>query len=114
MQMERVVITGMGTVNALAKNTAAFARALQEGACGIGPLTVFDTTGYRTCNGAEVKHFNPREMIPPSFSLKRMSRADNLAFAATIEVLFSFIVSFRSSPSPPTTAEAPMTAFGCM
>jgi 3-oxoacyl-[acyl-carrier-protein] synthase II len=85
--MERVVITGMGTVNALAKNTVAFARALQEGACGIGPLTVFDTSGYRTCNGAEVKHFNPREMIPPSFSLKRMSRADNLAFAATIEAL---------------------------
>ena len=39
MQMERVVITGMGTVNALAKNTAAFARALQEGACGIGLMT---------------------------------------------------------------------------
>ena len=87
MRMERVVITGMGTVNALAKNTAAFARALQEGACGIGPLTVLDTSGYRTCNGAEVKNFNPREMIPPSFSLKRMSRADNLALAATIEAL---------------------------
>ena len=87
MQMERVVITGMDTVNALAKNTAAFARALQESACGIGPLTVFDTSGYRTCNGAEVKNFNPREMIPPSFSLKRMSRADNLALAATIEAL---------------------------
>jgi 3-oxoacyl-(acyl-carrier-protein) synthase len=39
MRMERVVITGMGTVNALAKNTAAFARALQEGACGIGLMT---------------------------------------------------------------------------
>jgi 3-oxoacyl-(acyl-carrier-protein) synthase len=39
MQMERVVITGMDTVNALAKNTAAFARALQEGACGIGLMT---------------------------------------------------------------------------
>jgi len=34
--MERVVITGMGTVNVLAKDTAAFARALQESACGIG------------------------------------------------------------------------------
>ena len=39
MRMERVVITGMGIVNALAKNTAAFARALQEGACGIGLMT---------------------------------------------------------------------------
>jgi 3-oxoacyl-(acyl-carrier-protein) synthase len=37
--MERVVITGMGTVNALAKNTAAFSRALQEGACGIELMT---------------------------------------------------------------------------
>ncbi len=85
--MERVVITGMGTVNALADNTAAFVRALQEGACGIGPITLFDTAGYRTRNGAEVKDFNPRGIFPRPFSLKRMSRADIMALAATREAL---------------------------
>jgi 3-oxoacyl-[acyl-carrier-protein] synthase II len=85
--MERVVITGMGTVNALAANTAAFVRALQEGACGIGPITLFDTAGYRTRNGAEIRNFNPREIFPRPFSLKRMSRADIMALAATLEAL---------------------------
>jgi 3-oxoacyl-[acyl-carrier-protein] synthase II len=87
MHRERVVITGLGTINALAKNTVDFARALQEGICGIGPLTLFDTKDYRTHNAAEIKNFMPRESIPPQFSLKRMSRADLMAFAATIEAL---------------------------
>jgi 3-oxoacyl-[acyl-carrier-protein] synthase II len=87
MQEERVVITGMGTVNALAKNTAAFAAALQEGACGIGPLTLFDTSAFRTHVGAEIRDFKPHEMIPEGYSLKRMSRSDMMAFAATIEAL---------------------------
>jgi 3-oxoacyl-[acyl-carrier-protein] synthase II len=87
MSRERVVITGMGTVNALAKNTADFSHALKEGLCAIGPVTLFDTAAYRTHTGAEVKNFEPLDMIPPRFSLKRMSRADIMAFAAAVEAL---------------------------
>ncbi len=87
MHRERVVITGLGTINALAKNTADFAHALEAGLCGIGPVTLFDSTDYRTHNGAEVRNFQPRSLIPSQFSLKRMSRADLMAFAATIEAL---------------------------
>lgn len=87
MCRERVVITGLGTVNALAKNIADFSRALQRGLCGIGPLTLFDTARFQTHTGAEVKNFSPPSIIPRSF-LKRMSRADVLTFAATQEALF--------------------------
>ena len=87
MHRERVVITGLGTVNALANNIVDFARALQCGHCGIGPLTLFDTTHFQTHIGAEVKNFRPHILIPPRFSLKRMSRADLMAFAATMEAL---------------------------
>src|SRR5450759_1928029 len=87
MQRERVVITGMGTVNALAKNIVEFARALRAGECGIGPVTLFDTAGFRTHTGAEVRNFLPRAMIPPQYSLKRMSRADTMALAAAVEAL---------------------------
>ena len=87
MHKERVVITGLGTINALAKNTVDFAHALQEGLCGIGAVTLFNTADYRTHYGAEVRDFTPQEMIPPQYSLKRMSRADLMAFAATIEAL---------------------------
>ncbi|MEN6465468.1 MAG: beta-ketoacyl-[acyl-carrier-protein] synthase family protein [Syntrophaceae bacterium] len=87
MKRQRVVITGLGTVNALGNNAGEFAQALRNGACGIGPLTVFDPTDYRTQTGAEIKGLDPRRMVPPPFSRKRLSRADVMAIAATVEAL---------------------------
>jgi 3-oxoacyl-[acyl-carrier-protein] synthase II len=87
MKRHRVVITGMGTVNAVAVGTERYARALRDAVCGIGPITLFDTSSHRTKTGGEVKDFFPRKAIPPEFSVKRMSRSDLMAFAATIEAL---------------------------
>ena len=87
MDLNRVVVTGLGTVNAIARSAPEFATALQAGRCGIGPVTVFDTSDHRTHTGGEVAQFSPREMIPRRFSLKRMSRADCMAMAAAIEAL---------------------------
>lgn len=84
---KRIVVTGLGTINALAKNVSGFARALQEGLCGIGQLDLFDTRDFRTKNGGQIKGFVPREYIPSQYSLKRMSRADQLSFAAALEAL---------------------------
>jgi 3-oxoacyl-[acyl-carrier-protein] synthase II len=87
MEAERVVVTGLGTVNAIARSVPEFSSALRAGRCGIGPVTVFDTADFRTHAGGEVGRFVAREMIPREFSLKRMSRADCMAFAAAIEAL---------------------------
>jgi 3-oxoacyl-[acyl-carrier-protein] synthase II len=87
MKKERVVITGLGTVNAIAGSASEFSTALRKGVCGIGPVTVFDTTEFRTHTGGEVKSFVPRQMIPPEFSLKRMSRTDRMAMTAALEAL---------------------------
>ncbi len=84
---KRIVITGLGTINAIAGNVAQFACGLRAGRCGIEPIDLFDTTEFRTHKGGQVKHFDVRRSIPPEFSLKRMSRADQLAFAATMEAL---------------------------
>ncbi|MDX9820875.1 MAG: beta-ketoacyl-[acyl-carrier-protein] synthase family protein, partial [Syntrophales bacterium] len=82
-----MVVTGMGTINALAADTSRFAAALLRGECGIGPITLFDTAAFRTSNGAEVKDFRPRAAIPAEFSLKRMSRSDCFGLAAALEAL---------------------------
>jgi 3-oxoacyl-[acyl-carrier-protein] synthase II len=86
-QRVRVVVTGMGTVNALAANTVRFAEALRRGEGGIGPISLFDTTEFRTHNGAQVKSFDPRAAIPTQYSLKRMSRSDLFALVSTLEAL---------------------------
>jgi 3-oxoacyl-[acyl-carrier-protein] synthase II len=87
MDKVRVVITGVGTINAVARNAAEFTAALQEGRCGIGPLSVFDTTDFRTHTGGEVSGFNPRTRIPAPYRGKRMSRSDAMAMTATLEAL---------------------------
>jgi len=84
---KRIVITGLGTLNALAKNVPDFARALRGGVCGIAAVDLFDTSGFRSQTGGQIKNFVARDHIPRNFSLKRMSRADMLAFAATLEAL---------------------------
>ncbi|MBL0714073.1 MAG: hypothetical protein JJV98_10275 [Desulfosarcina sp.] len=48
MQDARVVITGLGTINAVARNVPLFHTALRQGQCGIGTVSVFDTSTFRT------------------------------------------------------------------
>ena len=87
MEQQRVVITGLGTVNALAVDVDDFMTALKEGVCGIGPVTVFDTADFRTHTGGEARGFFPKDLIPPEFTDRRMSRSDGMAMAAALEAL---------------------------
>ena len=84
---KRIVITGLGTKNAIGGNTAQFAQNLRAGRCGIDAIDLFDTREFRTHKGGQVRDFHPRESIPERFSLKRMSRADQLAWVAALEAL---------------------------
>jgi 3-oxoacyl-[acyl-carrier-protein] synthase II len=84
---KRIVIKGLGTKNAIGGDVAQFAAALRQGICGISEFDLFDTSEFLTHKGGQVKNFNPRRYIPEEFSLKRMSRADQLSFAATMEAL---------------------------
>ncbi len=84
---KRIVITGMGTLNSVANNIPDFALSLQEGSCGIGMIDLFETAGFRSQTGGQIKNFIARDYIPRNFSFKRMSRADTLSFAATLEAL---------------------------
>lgn len=87
MQQRRVVATGLGTINAAARDRSEFYRSLRQGHCGIGQVSVFDTADFRTHLGGEVKDFRPGELLPRSFSRKRMSRCDAMAMVATLEAL---------------------------
>lgn len=55
--MERVVITGIGVINAIANTKEEYWDALAASKNGIGLLTSFDATDYRTLIAAEVKDF---------------------------------------------------------
>lgn len=59
MQPKRVVVTGLGTVNALGHNVEDFWAALVEGRSGIRPLTKFDVSELPTQIASEVINFDP-------------------------------------------------------
>ena len=57
----RVVITGLGAVTPLGNDVETFWSALVAGQSGIGPITHFDTSRYRTHFAGEVKDFDPEQ-----------------------------------------------------
>jgi 3-oxoacyl-[acyl-carrier-protein] synthase II len=83
---ERVVITGMGTVNALAHNTEDTWQALVAGRSGVGPVTRFDASSYPCRIAAEIKDFEPRDFMPFK-EARRMARCSHILVVAAEEAL---------------------------
>ena len=52
--VNRVVVTGMSYLSGLGFGSADHEPALREGRSTVGPISRFDTTGFRTANGAQV------------------------------------------------------------
>jgi len=47
-------------------------------------INLFDTAGFRSQTGGQIKNFIARDHIPRNFSIKRMSRADMLSFCRNV------------------------------
>lgn len=58
MELKRVVVTGMGTINPLGKTVDEFFDNLLKGVSGAAPITRFDTTNFKTKFACEVKNFD--------------------------------------------------------
>ena len=87
MKRRRVVVSGMGTVNAAGCGSVDFTQALRQGRSGIGPVSLFDTALYRTHLGGEVRDFRPKELLPRGIPRRHMSRCDLMAMVAAFEAL---------------------------
>ncbi len=59
----RVVVTGLGVVSPLGNDIDTFWRRLVAGESGVGPITRFDTDGYKVHIAAEVKDFDAEDFI---------------------------------------------------
>jgi 3-oxoacyl-[acyl-carrier-protein] synthase II len=83
---ERIVITGMGTVNPLGLNVSETWQRVTAGVSGVGPITLFDSTPLNVHIAAEVKGFEPDRYMDPKES-RRRDRNEQLATAAAHEAL---------------------------
>lgn len=80
----RVVVTGMGAVTPIGNNAVDFWQGIKEGKCGIGTITAFDITNFKSTLAAEVKGFNPEDHMDKK-EVKRMDRYCQLGMAAADE-----------------------------
>jgi 3-oxoacyl-[acyl-carrier-protein] synthase II len=76
------VVTGVGLVSPLGVGTDATWEGACAGRSGIGPITLFDTTGYSTRFAGEVKGFDPLRWIERK-DIKKCGRFIQFALAAT-------------------------------
>jgi 3-oxoacyl-[acyl-carrier-protein] synthase II len=94
----RVVITGLGTVNALSLDVAGYWRALLEGRSGVGPITQFDAAAFKVKFAGEVRGFDPEEHLEPR-AAKRLDRFTQFALvAARVAVKDSGLDVTREDP----------------
>lgn len=77
----RVVITGIGILSPLGLDAETTWKNTLAGVSGIDYLTSFDTTGYGTTIGGEIKGFAPEHYLSPK-DVKRTDRFAQLAVAA--------------------------------
>ena len=99
--MNRVVITGAGTINALGHTVDRTLQAMREGTCGIGPLAVRDIERLSVQIGGQIKGYTPEQVFNRQ-QLSLYDRFTQLTLIAAKEAIlqsgleFSGVLSAKS------------------
>lgn len=97
--MEKIVITGMGTVNPLGLSVEESWRNAINGISGVGPITLFDTTGWNVKIACEVKNFEPARFMEAK-EARRRDRFEQMGVAAAKQALEQSGLQITDSNSP--------------
>jgi 3-oxoacyl-[acyl-carrier-protein] synthase II len=84
--LRRVVVTGIGTINALGHNKEESFEKIVAGECGVDKITLFDATNYSVQIAAEVKNFNP-EAVMDKKEVKKADRFIQLGIKSALEAM---------------------------
>ena len=84
--MEKVVITGMGTVNPLGLTVEESWKNVVNGVSGVGPITLFDSDSLNVHFAAEVKNFDPAQYMDKK-ETRRRDRFEQLGTAAANDAI---------------------------
>ena len=76
--MEKIVITGMGTVNPTGLSASESWDNIINGRSGIGPITHFDTTDWNIQIAGELKNFEPGKYMDPKEARRREAHRGGL------------------------------------
>lgn len=63
MELNRVVVTGIGVISPIGNNLDDYWKNLLDGVSGAGPITLYDASKFKTRIACEVKNFNPEDHL---------------------------------------------------
>ncbi len=86
MKQRRIVITGLGIVSPLGIGVDLNWRNILAGVGGVGPITLFDASGFPCTIAGEVKDFDPTRYLSEK-EARKMDRFMQLGIAAGIEAV---------------------------
>ena len=90
----RAVVTGLGVVTSLGRAVNGFWDRLVRGDSGVGPITLFDVSGYRVQFGGQV-HWDPeQENISNAKEIRRIDRFAQFAIASAIDAVADSGIEF--------------------
>lgn len=84
--MRRVVVTGLGAITPIGNNVTDMWNSVEQGVCGIAPITHYDTTDRKVTLAGEVKNFNPEEYIDKR-DIRKMDKFIQFAVVAAKEAM---------------------------
>ena len=83
----RVVVTGLGVVTSLGRAVETFWDRILRGESGVGPITLFDVSGFRVQFAGEVPWNGEAENIASTKELRRLDRFTQFAMAAAADAV---------------------------
>ena len=86
MELKRVVITGVGTVNPLGNSVDEYWKNLLSGVSGAGPITHFDASKHTTQFACEVKNFDATQYMEKK-DARKYDLYTQYAFASTAQAI---------------------------
>ncbi len=82
----KVAVTGLGVISPLGNDVQSFWDGLCAGRCGIGPITRFDTEGFRVSVAGEVRDFDPLTYMD-KLDVQHSDLYAQFAMAAAVQAL---------------------------
>ncbi len=96
MELKRVVITGIGTINPIGNNVSEYFTNLDNGVSGAGPITRFDASLFKTRFACEIKDYDPAKYGIDKKEERKLDRFTQYAFIATEQAISDCSVDLDS------------------
>lgn len=86
MELKRVVVTGFGAITPIGNNANEYWESLINGKSGAAPITLFDSSNFKTQFACEVKNFDPLNFFDKK-EARKMDRNTQLGIVAAKEAI---------------------------